>query len=45
LHAYEHYFLSPAEIPQNGGFYPTASYASAFNVIPRSIFFNVSAKF
>jgi iron complex outermembrane receptor protein len=45
LHAYEHYFLSPAEIPQGGGFALTPSYASAFNVIPRSIFFNVSAKF
>lgn len=45
LHAYEHYFLSPAEIPSAGGFALTPSYASAFNVIPRSIFFNVAARF
>lgn len=45
LHAYQHYFLAPAEIPQNGGFALTPTYASAYNVIPRTIFFNVTARF
>ncbi|MCF3945208.1 TonB-dependent receptor [Acidiphilium iwatense] len=46
LHYYQHYFLSPAEIPNGaGGFVNTPTYASAFVGIPRSIFFNVTARF
>ncbi len=45
LHYYQHYFLAPAEIPVNGGFQGTPTYASAYNGIPRSIFFNVTARF
>lgn len=45
LHAYQHYYLAPAELPQNGGFALTPTYAAAYNVIPRTIFFNVTARF
>jgi iron complex outermembrane receptor protein len=45
LHYYQHYFLAPAELPQNGGFASTPTYASSYVGIPRSIFFNVTAKF
>jgi iron complex outermembrane receptor protein len=42
---YQYYFLAPAELPANGGFANTPTYASAFTGIPRSIYFSVSAKF
>ncbi|MDD4935598.1 MAG: TonB-dependent receptor [Acidiphilium sp.] len=45
LHYYQHYFLAPAELPQNGGFALTPTYASSYVGLPRSIFFNVTARF
>ncbi len=45
LHYYQHYFLAPAEIPQNGGFALTPTYASAYVGPPRAFYFDVSAKF
>jgi Outer membrane receptor proteins, mostly Fe transport len=45
LHYYQHYFLAPAELPLNGGFALTPTYASSYVGIPRSIFFNVTARF
>jgi iron complex outermembrane receptor protein len=45
VHYYSHLFNSPAEIPQGGGFAVTPPYFSSFYGPPRSITFEMSAKF
>ena len=45
LHYYQHYYLAPAELPDNGGFALTPTYAASFVGLPRSVFFDVTAKF
>lgn len=46
LHYYQHYYLSPAQFPNgSGGFLDTPTYASSFVGLPRTVFFNVTAKF
>ncbi len=46
IHYYQHYYLAPESLPNgSGGYVNTPTYASGFVGLPRSIFFNVSARF